>query len=61
MSVVFFVCSVVSRLCEELITRSGESVCVCDLETSTVRQPRPEWGCGATEKKKRWSSLITKF
>jgi hypothetical protein len=24
---------------------------VCDLETSTVRRPRPEFGCSAREKK----------
>lgn len=49
----FVVCCVGSCLCEELITHSGESnrVCVCDLDISTVRQPRPEWGCCATEKK----------
>ena len=25
-------------------------VCVCDLENSTMRRPRPELGCSATEK-----------
>jgi hypothetical protein len=52
------VCCVGSSLCEELITRSEESyrVCliVCDLETSNVRRPRPDWGSYATQKKKRW-------
>jgi hypothetical protein len=24
-------------------------VCVCDLETSIMRQPRPDLGCSATE------------
>jgi hypothetical protein len=51
-------------LCHELITRSEESyglcvcmcVCVrvclivCDLETSTMRRPRPELGCCAKGK-----------
>jgi hypothetical protein len=43
-------------LCDELITRSEECyrlcVCliVCDVETSTVRRPRPELGCCATRK-----------
>jgi len=31
-------------------------VSVCDLETSTMRQPRPEWGCWATGKIRRCSS-----
>ena len=26
-------------------------VCVCDLETSTVRRPRPSLGCCAKERK----------
>jgi hypothetical protein len=51
----FGVCCVGSGLCDELITRSEESyrVYVClivrDLETSTMRRPRPELGCCATE------------
>jgi hypothetical protein len=50
-----------SGLCDELITREGSSnvlgharvcvcVCVCGLETSKLRQPRPEMDCCATEK-----------
>jgi hypothetical protein len=48
-------CFVGSGLCDGLITRSEESyrVCVClivcDLETSTVRRPRTEFGCCAAE------------
>ena len=50
-SLVFVVCCVCSGLCDELITRSGESyrlclyVCliVCDLETSKMRWPSPLW------------------
>jgi len=49
---VFLVCCVGSGLCDELITHSEESYCVCDyvniivydLETSTMRLPRPELG-----------------
>jgi hypothetical protein len=47
---------VVCCLCDESITRSEESyrmcvwLIVCDLETSTVRRPRPELGCCATGK-----------
>ena len=47
------VCCVGSGLCDELITRSEKSyrllcVTLCDLETSTVSQHRPELGCWAT-------------
>jgi len=43
-------------LCDELITRLGESyrlwcVVVCDLETSRMRRPWPALGRSATEKK----------
>lgn len=52
-------CCVDSVLCDELVTRSEESyrlcVTVCDLETSTVRQHRPELGGSA--KKKTFSRL----
>jgi len=47
-------CCVGIGLCDELITRPGESylvcrwVCVCDLWTSTVRQPKPNFGSCAT-------------
>jgi hypothetical protein len=59
-----------SDLCDELITRTEEPyrLCVCacvcvflivrDLETSTVRQPRPELGCSATEKEGNHQSTI---
>ena len=63
---VLVVCCVGSDFCEELMARSEESyrecvcvcarvcVCVClivcDLETSTVRRSRLEFGCCATEK-----------
>jgi hypothetical protein len=56
LSPVFVVCCVGSDLCHELITRAEEShlVCVClilcDLETSKMGRPRPEFGCCATEK-----------
>jgi hypothetical protein len=42
-----------SSLCYELITRSEEfyAVCACAQETSTIRQPRPDMGCSATERK----------
>ena len=47
----FVACCVGGGLCEELITRPGESwrvcLCACDLETSTVRLPGPEMGCCA--------------
>ena len=49
------VCCVGSGLRDELIARSEESyrMCVpeCDLETSTMRRPRPMLGCWTTEKK----------
>ena len=35
------VCSVGSRLCDKLVTHSEECYCVCDLEGSTVKWPRP--------------------
>ena len=43
-------------LCDELITRPGESyrvwcVVVCDLENSRMRRPWPALGRSATEKK----------
>ena len=53
----FVVCRAGSGLCDELITRLGESnrACVCqivsDLETSTVRGPRTDLDCCATQKK----------
>jgi hypothetical protein len=43
-------------LCDELIMHPEESyqllvrLIVCDLETSTMRRPRPELGCCATAK-----------
>jgi len=46
MSVVFVVFCVDSSLCDEVITRSEESYCVCmclivcDKETSRMRRPR---------------------
>ena len=63
-SCVCYVFCVGRGLCDELITRSEDSyrararvcVCVCvmclivcDLHTSTMRQPRPQLGCCATE------------
>jgi hypothetical protein len=59
LSLVFVVCCVSSGLCDKLITCSEESywVCVrlilCNLETSTVKQPRPKLGCCTTQKKKK--------
>lgn len=44
-----FVC--VRGFCDGLITCSEEAkpgVCVCDLETSIMRQPKPELGCNTT-------------
>jgi hypothetical protein len=42
-----------SDFCGKLITASGEShqwcVSECDLETSNMRLPMPELGCGAAE------------
>jgi hypothetical protein len=53
------VCCLCSGHCDKVITRLGESYCVCvcvcvclvvcDLQTSTVRRPRPASGCCATE------------
>ena len=51
-------CSAGSGFSNELITRSEESyvvcvcvcVCVCELETSTVSQPRSQWGSCAIYK-----------
>jgi len=44
----FVACCVGFGLCEELIARPGESwrlcLCVCDLETSTIRRSGPEMG-----------------
>jgi len=65
------VCRVVlgSGFCDELIIRPEESYCVCvcvcvcvclivcDLETSTVRLPRPELGYGATEEERQDFSM----
>ena len=55
LSLFFFCCCVLCSLCDELITRSGESyrlnVCVClclierGLETSTMRRPYFGVGC----------------
>jgi hypothetical protein len=61
-SVEFVVCCVGSSLCDKLIILSGRPtgracVCVClilcDLEASTMRQPRPDLGCCATKEKGR--------
>ena len=61
---VFFVGCVFegSSLCYEPITRSEEfyevcvcvcvCLCVCAQETSTIRQPRPDLGSSATERKR---------
>ena len=42
-------------LCDgPILVQRNPSECdvfVCDLETLTMRQPGPEWGCGATRKK----------
>ena len=68
LSLVFLMCCVSSGLCNKLITCSEESywvrVCVClilcNLETSTVKQPRPKLGC-CTKKKIMglgWAPLI---
>jgi len=50
-SFVFFVCSIGSIRCDELITISEESYPMCvsafDLETSTMWRPRPELFCRA--------------
>jgi len=51
-SVVFVVCCVGSGLCDELVHRilTGYVYLIaCDLETSTVRRPRPHSGCCGTE------------
>jgi len=51
------VCCVGSGFCDELTKRSGESygvsvgVCVCDLEPSKTRRPRPHLGSCPTENK----------
>ena len=50
-SLVFVVCCVGSDLCDKLITHSEEPYCVCDLEISTMRWPRPDMGCCATKQK----------
>jgi len=55
----FVVCCAGSGLCDELITRSEESYCMCvcvfltvfDLETSTVKRSRPELDCSDTKEK----------
>jgi hypothetical protein len=72
-SLVFFVCCVGSGLCDVLTFRGFlPCVCVCvclivcDLENSTMRRPRPELGCCATEKhcyppNLRSSTLISLF
>jgi hypothetical protein len=53
------VCCVGNSLCDGLMAHSDECyrfcVCmcvliVCDLETSTMRQPRPELGCCTPQK-----------
>ena len=51
----FVVCCVGIIFCDCLITRAEESyralvrVCMCDLETSTVRRSMPESRCGPTD------------
>jgi len=53
-SLAIVLCCVGSSLCDELITRSGESyrVCacliVCNLETSTMKRPKPDSAPRAT-------------
>jgi hypothetical protein len=49
---VHVVCCVGSGLCDELISRSEESyrVCVCDLETSTMKRRGPDLACNVTGK-----------
>jgi hypothetical protein len=54
-------------LCAGLITHPEESyrlcvyLIVCDLETSTMRRPRPELGCCAIGKNAPWSLHFTSF
>jgi hypothetical protein len=51
---VFVVCGVGSGLCDELITLSGcmcVCVSVCETDSSTMRGPRPDFGCCATKRK----------
>jgi len=61
------VCCVGSGLCNVLITYSEESylVCVClivrDLETSTVRQPRPNLGCCNREREREREYVCTMY
>jgi len=52
LALVFVVCCVGRGLCDGLITRSEETyrVCVCGLETSTMRQSERELDYCATEK-----------
>jgi hypothetical protein len=61
-SPVFDVCCVGSGLCDELGTRSEKSqgmrVSVCELETSTMRQPRPDLGFGAPRNLQTWYKLF---
>ena len=44
-----FVCLIGGDLCDELINSPEDSyrayMSVCDLETSTMRRPRPDLGC----------------
>jgi len=60
---VFIVCCVGSGLCDKPITTSEESHRVCDLETSTLRWPRSELCCCATERSLRksdWDRYVLK-
>ena len=53
--VFFFVCRLGSDLCNQLVSRSGEScrvrlcVTVCDLGTSTNSHPSPQFHCSTTQ------------
>jgi hypothetical protein len=51
---VFVLCCVSSGLCDELNIRSDKSKCltVSDIETSSMKRPRPELVCCTTETKK---------
>jgi hypothetical protein len=66
-SLVLVACCVRSGLCDELITRSDESyrlcVCltVCDLETSTIRRPSPNWTVGTKKEKHEKNMYVPQF
>jgi len=63
-SIMFVVCRIRDGICDEVFTRSEKSyrvylhLIVCDLETSTVEESRPNLGSCATKEKQTEGDIL---